>query len=223
MLTLDPTAALAEGRERLIFADPRDPTRLVKVLKPQPAERFTRWTFGDLTQRYLPETRYRTTAKQYDEYLRLMLRHRDDPGFVPPVTHLWGFVSTSLGLGSLTERITAPEGGNGPTLEEMLDKGTLDDDRLDRLNALIARLYALGVRAGDLNPGNFVWGQRHMGDTPTPPDWVVVDGFGDLHAVPVRSLGDWAARLGLDDCFRRARRRVPLRWNDALRRYDRPA
>ena len=221
MLTLDPAAALAEGKERLIFADPRDPTRLIKVLKPQPDARFTRWTFGDLTQRYIPSTRYRTTAKQYDEYLRLMLRHRDDPDFVPPITHLFGFATTSLGLGSVTERVTDPDGLSGPTLEDLDRSGTLDDNRLAQLNALIARLHTLGVRAGDLNPGNFVYGARHLGDRPSPPDWVLVDGFGDLHAVPVRSLGDGPARLGLDDCFKRARKRVSLRWNASKRRYER--
>jgi len=115
-LVLDPAAKVAEGVERQIYVHPEDPTRLIKIMKARPTERYNRWTFSHLAKRYMPSTRYRPIAKQYDEFRRVMFTHHLDPDFIPPICHLYGFVPTTLGLGGVTERVTDRAGNNAPTL-----------------------------------------------------------------------------------------------------------
>ena len=217
-ITLNPAARLAEGVERQIFAHPDDPTLLVKVLKTRPTASYTRLTFGQITQRFFPTTRWRPIAKQMAEYARLQLTYQHDPTFVSPVSHLYGFVQTNLGLACLTERITDAAGQNAPTLKDSLASHTFTADDLAALNAFVADLYRIGVRAGDLNAGNFVYGFRHTHPADTP-QWVLVDGFGDFHAIPIRSASRWTNRLGLDDCFHRMKNDIPLTWDRRQRRF----
>ncbi len=221
MLMLDASQALGEGRERVIYAHPKDPTRLVKVIKPRDSKSYARFTFGDIVKRHFPATRWRPLAKQMAEYTRLMLSHKDDPEFILPISHLYGFEPTNLGLGCVTERVTAPDGSNAPTLEHLLDDGQLTDALLASLNTFVTGLYDLGVRAADLNAGNFVHGQRHIGPN-TAPQWLLVDGFGDSHAIPARSWSHWTNTIGLDDCFKRMSPHIPLHWNPKSRQFERP-
>lgn len=216
-LVLDPAAKVAEGVERQIYVHPEDPTRLIKIMKARPTERYTRWTFSHLTKRYMPSTRYRAIAKQYDEFRRVMFTHHLDPDFIPPICHLYGFVPTTLGLGGVTERVTDRAGNNAPTLSDMA--GAISDAELAALNVFIARLYDLAICASDLNPANFVYGYRHIGAAGQRmgPEWVLVDGFGDRTAIPITALSALIRRFALDDGFRRAKPVKGLRWDRARR------
>ena len=223
VLHLDDADVIARGGERLVFIHPTQPKRLIKVLRERPAEMFTRWTFGHLTQRYFPSARHRPVMKQYHEYARLAFEHQRDPDFVMPVSHLYGFCQTSLGLGGITERVTNDAGENGPTLADLVAGNALNDALLESFNAFVDRLFRVGVAVGDVSPTNFVRGWRHIvpGGAASGPDWVMVDGFGDRHAVPIRSVSRRARIWGLDDCFRRNPLVTGLRWNARARRIER--
>ena len=212
---------IAEGGERLVFAHPDDPTRLIKVIKPRHKDEFDRWTFGHLTQRYIPSTRWRPIVKQYDEYQRLMLNRNYDPNFDLPISHLYGFVKTNLGLGCVTERVTDADGGNAPTLAQLVREKALDEEGLQELNTFIQRLYSVSVCASDVGSKNFVFGQRHIGTKgkKSKPCWVLIDGFGDRFAIQIRTISRFARSYGLDDAFKRKKPVSGLVWVPKERRY----
>lgn len=212
---------IAEGGERMVFAHPDDPHRLIKVVKPREAAEFDRWTFGHLTQRYIPSARWRSTAKQYDEYRRLMLGQLFDMNFSLPISHLYGFVKTNLGMGCITERVTDEAGNNAPTLQQMVRQGCLGAEGLAGLNRFVARLYDVSVCVGDVGPANFVYGRRHIGadGAVSAPEWVLIDGFGDRFAITIRSISRRVRTLGLDDCFKRSKKVRGLEWVPAERRF----
>lgn len=205
MITLDPSAMIAEGGERMVFVHPDDPCRLIKVVKPRDGSEFPLWTFGHVTQRYIPSARWRSTVKQYDEYNRLMLGQLFDVNLDVPISHLYGFVKTNLGLGCITERVTDDAGNNAPTLLQLVKEKTFTPEHLDSLNTFITQLYDISVVVCDVSPPNFVYGYRHIGPagTRTGPEWVLIDGFGDRFAITVRSISRRVRSMGLDDCFKR--------------------
>ena len=223
ILYLNPDDMITEGGERMVFAHPDDPSRLIKVVKPRYAEEFPGWSFGHITQRHIPAARIRSTVKQYEEYNRLMLGRLFDPDFKMPISHLYGFVKTNLGLGCLTERVTDENGANAPTLNRLLRLGQLTDDRLAALNDLISQLYEVSVCASDVQGSNFVYGHRHIGGAGqvTSPQWVLIDGFGDRFAIPLRTYSRRVRTLGLDDAFQRKKTPKGLVWDKAARMFRR--
>ncbi|MEJ6402945.1 YrbL family protein [Yoonia sp. 2307UL14-13] len=218
-LFLPPSNLVASGVQRDVYLHPTDPTKLIKVLKPD-RDQPRRKTFNGLMDRWFPSTRIRQIRKEYMEYLRVMLRH-PEPGFHAPMSHMFGFVSTNAGLGCLTERVMTPDGNLGETLGRKVKNGTLTDDHIALLNDTIARLFQHGVRAGDMNPNNFVFGQRDNGSGLGPKECVLVDGFGDIHAIPVRSMASWSNRLGLADSCKRLARNTGLIWDPKTLRFSR--
>ena len=219
-LVLDPSKVLTSGVQRDVFFHPFDRYKLIKVLKPQ-AQLSRRNNFNGIFDRLFPSTRIRQIRKEYQEYLRIMLQH-PEPQFHLPISHMFGFVTTNLGLGCLTERIADQDGALGKTLSKKVKSGTLTDDDVAALNTMIAEIFDNGIRAGDLNASNIVFGHRDFGNGPGEMECVLVDGFGDIHAVPVRSWGRSFNRLGLDDGCRRLAKRTGLRWDKSTRLFSYP-
>ena len=219
MLILDPKNQVATGVQRSVFLHPHDPGKLVKVLKAShdmPARR----NFNGIMDRMFPSTRMRQIRKEYQEYLRVMLQH-PEPDFHAPISHMFGFTATNLGLGCITERVMEGDGRLGETLSAKVKAGALTDEDLALLNDAIERIYRYNIRASDMNPKNFVFGSRDTGSGTGPRECVLVDGFGDIHAIPVRSLSKWTNRLGLDDSCARLARNTNLKWNAGTRRITR--
>ncbi|MEL6839574.1 MAG: YrbL family protein [Pseudomonadota bacterium] len=217
MLILKETDLVARGMQREIYLHPTDPGKLVKVLRAHP-ETAARSGFGNFMEKHFPMTRVRHIRKEYTEYLRLMLSNQD-PAFRPPITHMYGFAPTQLGLGCVTERVTTKQGGLAKTLHALVQNGGVTPRNLDLLNDTINRLYQCNIRASDLTAKNLVFGRRDGG----PKECVLVDGFGDIHAIPVRSMAGWSNRLGLDDSCKRLAQRTGLSWNNKTREFSQPA
>ena len=213
-LRLSGTAPLAQGVQRAVYRHPHDPNLLVKVLK-RAEDMPARSNFNGVMDRLFPSTRLRQIRKEYSEYLRVMLAQPDAD---LPISHMFGFVPTDVGLGCLTQAVR-DGAGLGPTLAGLKRQGAIGEDHVALLNAMISRLYALDIRASDLNPANVVFGTRNIGAGPGLREAVLVDGFGDIHAIPVRSLGGWANRMGLDDSCRRLARNTGLTWDGSARRF----
>ena len=219
MLHLNPEDQIATGVQRGVFVHPHDSGKLVKVLK-DASTMPSRTNFNGVMDRLLPSTRLRQIRKEYQEYLRIMLKHHESE-FHLPISHMFGFASTNLGLGCLTERVMEPDGTLGQTLAAKVKTGTLSDEDLALLNDAIARIYGYRIRASDMNAKNFVIGHRYDGKNLGPRECVLVDGFGDIHAIPVRSLSNWTNRIGLDDSCTRLARKTKLKWNAANRQLER--
>jgi hypothetical protein len=212
LLRLSHLTPITQGSQRRVYAHPTDRTKLIKVLKPI-ADTKGRARLATFTERHFPSIRTRWARKEYSEYLRMMLRLK--PTDVPPITHMFGFIFTDAGLGCVTENVD--DDGLGQTLYAMKDTLTAAD--LALFNDTIARLYAFDIRAGDMTARNFVFGHRDYAGTRGPRECVLVDGFGDIHAIPVRSWGRWANGLGLDDSCKRLALKTGLQWHPKQRQF----
>lgn len=215
LLQIDPETQVAAGVQRSVYRHPTDQTKLIKVLRPE-TSRAARSNFNGVMDRLFPSTRLRQIRKEYQEYLRFMLS-LPTPDYHVPISHMFGFVQTNLGLGGLTERIVAPDGGLGETLAAMVDTNALAQSDLALLNDTIHRLFDSGLRASDLNAKNFVFGQRYVADTLGARDCVLVDGFGDIHAIPVRSMALWSNHVALSRSCLKLARNTGMTWDNKRR------
>ena len=213
ILELLPSALVASGVQRAVYLHPTDRTKLIKVLKPS-ITMPRRGNFNGIIDRLFPSTRLRQIRKEYTEYLRVMLSH-PEPDFHAPMSHMYGFVPTNIGLGCLTESVTGNDGKIGETLGHKAKKKKLTQHDIDLLNDTIARLFTNDIRAGDMNPNNFVFGHRDNGSGPNEEECVLVDGFGDVHAIPIRSMARWSNRIGLNDSCERLAKNTGLTWHKA--------
>lgn len=217
ILALNDHDLVARGKQRAIYIHPTDTTKLVKVLLKQP-QVDGRSAFGNFMERSFPSVRARHIQKEYWEYLRLMLANQD-PEFQPPITHMYGFTATKQGLGCLTENVVGPDGQLADTLHGLIEKKAFAQNHLDMLNNTLARIYALDIRASDLTSCNIVFGRRDTGGGLGNEECVLVDGFGDIHAIPIRSMAAWSNRLGLDDSCKRLARNNNLQWDQRKRAF----
>ncbi|MEL6681568.1 MAG: YrbL family protein [Pseudomonadota bacterium] len=208
---------VAQGLQRAVYLHPTDETKLVKVLLSQP-ETQKRSGFGNWAERTFPSVRYRQVRKEHLEYQRIV-RSNPQLDFHPPIGRIYGFVETDLGMGSLSEKVVDETGGLAVTLQALLEDPPLDATFLKLLNTTITRLYDLNIRAGDLKPRNFVFGQRYSAEKLGATECVLIDGFGDIHAIPIRSLSRWTNHIGLDDSCRRMARRG-LVWDAKARQFS---
>ena len=213
LLSLANQTPIAAGSQRTIYVHPADPTKIIKVLKPIP-DTAGRAKLATFTEKHFPAIRTRWARKEYAEYARMMLRL--SPADTPPITHMFGFVQTDLGLGCISEAVQ--DNGPGPTLHAL--KTSLTPDDLALLNDTIARLYKFDIRAGDMTARNFVFGHRDYAGQQGPRECVLVDGFGDIHAIPIRSLSRWTNGLGLDDSCKRLAAKTGLRWMPKQRQFS---
>lgn len=218
VIKVSDTHPIAKGTQRWVYHHPLQKMRLLKVLRPR-ALTQGRAALAVWTEKVFPGIRRRWARKEYAEYTRLML---DSPGPVvqPPIAHMYGFAVTDEGLACLTEAVWDKD-GLGETLATLVAENRLSDADLALFNDTVSRLYTYNVRAGDLTPPNFVFGHRDYAGQSGPRECVLVDGFGDIHAIPIRSLSAWTNRLGLDDGFKRLAVRTGLRWDPKKRQFSR--
>ena len=210
-LVLKAEDQVASGVQRAVFLHPHDDTKVVKVLK-RAEDMPARRNFNGRMDRLFPSTRLRQIRKEYQEYLRVMLAHQD-PDFQLPITHMFGFTNTSLGLGCISERVMEADGTLGETLGQKAKNGSLSDADIACINDALSRMYRFNIRASDLNAKNFVIGHRHSNGNLGARECVLVDGFGDIHAIPMRSFSKWTNRIGLDDSCARLARNMKLYWD----------
>jgi hypothetical protein len=197
-IDLDQRAALAGGREHLIFQHPQHPDRLIKVVHPRYRAMLARrrfvaplsptWRFGDFKKIAQAVTYYLECQVRNPEVLRLM-----------PEIH--GFARTSLGLGLVCEKIDDGHGGLAPTLRSAVEARGRDI----RLRALFDE-FAEAAEASnfaflDVRAGNIVVAAERL---------LAVDGFGHRHPFSLRRLSTRVNRLWLRRDLRGMRERLGL-------------
>jgi hypothetical protein len=171
---LDPEAALARGKERLVFQHPERPDRLIKVARPRRPGAVQRrtlpwsrsWRYGRL-KRLAWELRY---------YIECHARQPQALRLMPAID---GLAETSLGLGLVCEKIDDGAGGLAPTLDVALARRGADPALRGMFDELVAALAPGRFVFRDVRPQNIVVAADRL---------VVVDGFGDIRPMPLRDL-----------------------------------
>lgn len=204
ILELSHLKPLALGHQRAVHQHPHDPDLLVKTMRPESVA--TRWQGRRNWVRRLPRTQH------YFSYVREMKEYvasRVQPGARPPIVRIVGLVDTDLGLGLVCEKVRGPDGGMAPTLlQSWLDHGGEPPWAAAALEALRDDLLRCNVIVGDLNAANLVYGSDSAGG----PRLVMIDGFGEKHAIPLNSMSRRYNRHTIRRLYRRMLRdlAVPL-------------
>lgn len=192
---------IGSGDNRVVYRDPRDGDHLIKVAK-------SKAEFGPLrglraVASYLKiDHQRREIIKEIDEYVRVSLFGYAETVHLP-IANFLGFVPTDLGMGSVTEKVGDMDGNIGQSVPAVVQKRDLTGEEIAALSDFAQRLIMLHVRASDLTAKNIVFGHRRNAGHLGPFEAVLVDGFGDIHAVPVRT---WSEHLNLRSTHRRLTR-----------------
>jgi hypothetical protein len=224
-LALAHLAPVAKGQDRLVYDHPDFPALLFKAPKSLqaalhlPAGAPIRLSVADLGNfrrlmlKLAPRTLWHPFFKESDCYLRARLS--GTPTADLPIPNLYGFCDSDIGPVLAVERIALPGEALGRTLKSIAAAGPLDAQMIALLDQFAARMFAQGIVAGDMTAANIVLGQRG-----SALQWVLIDGFGDIHAIPFRSA---SARLNRSAMIRSCHKmagRIGLRFDAATLRFS---
>ncbi len=182
IIALSDQKRIAEGSQRSVFTVAGQPDLLVKVATPdkiQPSHSLR--LSKRIIRKLLPNTRFRVFLVEAKYEMDLAARL----GALAPTSPLpksLGVVSTDLGVGVVVEKIADDRGELAKTLDELYRRKQLTAAILEHLNIFAAKLFDMQIIAGNLSAGNIVLGRRNGKDA-----LFLVDGFGERHAIPIRS------------------------------------
>jgi len=188
-LDLVAQAPLITGGERFIYLHPNDPHLLVKVVNEQ--ERAQRRAKHPVKHWFKQFRRH-----GYQGYLAELAEYAASQTLANkrlniPLARVLGLVQTTAGLGLLTEKITASDGGLAPTLREVVHRDGLRPSLRADLDAFFHTLAEAHVVINDLGPSNIVVGYNAQGRAGL---WLI-DGFGNKQAIPLFALNKRWNRL----------------------------
>lgn len=222
LATLTP---VANGQDRLVYDHPAYPALLFKAPKPlyaalnQPADAPVRLSLSDLGNfrrlmlKLAPKTLWHPFFRESDCYLQARLRGVATHDL--PIPNLYGFCDSDIGPVLAVERITLPGEALGRTLKSIAAEGPVSPDIKTLLEQFADRMFRHQIVAGDMTAANIVMGQR--GDA---VQFVLIDGFGDIHAIPFRSASTRLNRIAMIRSFHKMAGRIGLEFDPARLRFN---
>lgn len=187
LILLAHATPIANGRMRLVFRHPEDPTLLIKVIRPDIIEK--RWGTGQ------PWYKKRRRYRQYISYIRECEEYiagcASNGSSLPFAQKITGFAETDLGLGLVMQAALDPQGNLAPTLADLTKGKTLPPEIQRELDDFTQRLIDSELIVADLNPANIV--RAH-----TPEHghhFVIIDGLGVSTILPFKLLSRTINRI----------------------------
>ena len=179
-LALAAATPLAVGHLRHVFQHPEHEDELVKVMRADAVA--SRWNARRRWHKRLPRTRhYIGYLRELKEYIGARARA---PEIDAPIAHMLGVVETDLGLGLVSEKVVDSNGTLAPTLAVVYGKQGFTPELETALATFLKGLLDANVIVGDMHAWNIVYGSDSRGG----PRLVMIDGFGEKHAIPVSSM-----------------------------------
>ena len=169
--------------------------------------------FRRLMLKLAPRTLWHPFFKESECYLKARLAGTATDDL--PIPNLHGFCDSDIGPVLAVERITLPGEALGRTLKSHAAAGPLPASLIALLDQFAARMFAQGIVAGDMTAANIVLGQRGAA-----LQWVLIDGFGDIHAIPLRSASARLNRIAMIRSFRKMAGRIGLRFDETHLRFS---
>lgn len=181
ILKLAAATPLAVGHLRYVYQHPLHPDQLIKIMRADMVAK--RWNAPGRWLKRLPRTRH------YIGYLRELREYIAARAQAPfedvPIARMIGLAETDLGLGLVTEKVVDADGALAPTLAAMYERERGFTPAMEHgLAAFLHALLACNVIVGDMHAWNIVYGSDSRGG----PRFVMIDGFGEKHALPVSSM-----------------------------------
>lgn len=181
LLRLADRTPLAIGHLRYVFQHPQNHSELVKVMRADAVA--TRWNRSSRWHKRLPRTRhYIGYLRELKEYIAARARSAHGE---PPIARMVGLVETDLGLGLVSEKVVDADGELAPTLAVVYETGRgFTSELRGALAVFLDGLLDGNVIVGDMHAWNIVYGRDSRGG----PRLIMIDGFGEKHAIPVSSM-----------------------------------
>jgi hypothetical protein len=180
VLRLASDTPLAVGHLRSVFQHPLHGDELIKVMRADAVA--SRWNAPARWHKRLPRTRhYVGYLRELKEYIGARARA---PDVDAPIARMIGVVDTDLGLGLVSEKVVDASGGLAPTLAAVYEKRGFTPELNEALTGFLRGLLDGNVIVGDMHAWNIVLGSDSRGG----PRLIMIDGFGEKHAIPISSM-----------------------------------
>ena len=180
VLLLSTAEPIAVGHLRSVYQHPVHANELVKVMRADALAK--RWNAPGRWHKRLPRTRH------FVQYLRelkeFIVARARAPEVDVPIARMIGVVDTDLGLGLVSEKVVGVDGALAPTLAALYSRRGFTPEIDGALAAFLAGLLDGNVIVGDMHAWNIVYGSDSRGG----PRLVMIDGFGEKHAIPISSM-----------------------------------
>ena len=195
VLQLADRAPLAVGHLRYVFQHPQNRNELVKVMRADAVA--ARWNRKSRWAKRLPRTRhYIGYLRELKEYIAARARAAHGE---PPIARMIGLIETDLGLGLVSEKVVGADGGLAPTLAAIYERKGFTPELNRELATFLDGLMDSNVIVGDMHAWNIVYGSDSRGG----PRLVMIDGFGEKHAIPISSMSRAVNRYRTRRLYRR--------------------
>jgi hypothetical protein len=188
MIRLENEAPVAQGGKCFVFIHPDNADWLVKVVG-QPdiirAQAKSAFWHGH-------ERRYRHLKNFLRAIREQIVMMAEQQQASPYIQYVVGLTETDLGIGLmvLAERLA---GQLAPTLHDLRAAGALDDDLRHCLQRFTEWIATSPVVVNDLSLKNVVLSDRGG----IGRHFVLVDGYGETAAIPLKSWLNWVNRLAM--------------------------
>ncbi len=195
VLQLADRAPLAVGHLRYVFQHPGNRNELIKVMRADAVA--ARWNRKSRWAKRLPRTRhYIGYLRELKEYIAARARSTHGE---PPIARMIGLIETDLGLGLVSEKVLGTDGALAPTLAAVYERRGFTPELARALEVFFDGLTDSNVIVGDMHAWNIVYGSDSRGG----PRLVMIDGFGEKHAIPISSMSRAVNRYRTKRLYRR--------------------
>ncbi|MBX3740899.1 MAG: hypothetical protein KF712_07910 [Akkermansiaceae bacterium] len=179
-LSLKDSSPIAKGGLRLVFPYPGDPSRLVKVMRPDKVASRYGDEGGTWFRRNRRHGEYILFVREIREYIAAYASHGRS---LPFVQRIRGMVETDLGLGLVLDAARDREGNLAPTLAKVIFNGAFNREAEEALATFLREMLECDVVFADLHERNLV----HAAGEDGKLRFVMIDGLGESNLLPLKS------------------------------------
>lgn len=209
---------VAEGRDRKVFfceSFPhvlfKSPKRLHSVLNIDEGTKARLsmadlWNLRSLILKLAPSTLWHPFRKESECYFNVRIQSTSLSDL--PIPAIYGLFDSDLGPVLAVERITLDNDLMGPTFSTLTQSKPINFELINLLNNFAERMFRHEIIAGDMNMNNIVLGERNG-----EKQLVLVDGFGDIKALPIRSFSSLINHHYLIRSFQRIAQRSDIKFD----------
>lgn len=204
MITLQTDQAIAYGGEKLVFAHPRHPDRLIKLISPKFVRYMNKaWPYSTRFRRIQYHWSFINELKEHVFSREKQLPH---PEYLQDII---GLTDTSLGIGMVVTAIRKSNGELADTLSTIIDQGRYSEEHAKALEQLLQWIEEQYIVIRDLATHNLVWHEQ-------AGHFVIIDGIGARRLPSLRSI----SRSYNQRSNRKRTAKLRLRVNRQLAKYQ---
>jgi len=183
---------VAEGGERVVFTSTAYPAVVFKLQKRPQQDRMKRRDLKGLLLRYWAGFHNYSVVQENKAFVKASLAGVAARQALP-YAKLFGFVSSDQGPLQICEKITLDGISLGPSVKALRKSGPISAEDIAALTRFAQSLLRSNIPTHDVNTTNVVKGLGADGLI----RFVLIDGVGDIDAIPIRTYVPKARRARL--------------------------